>query len=93
MRHRGSTHRETHALRGQTFAEKGGVKAPFADFVTQVKGAMTAFARRLDPGTHEFVYTADTLTPGDFLWPEATVEDRESPGVFGRTRANRVLIE
>lgn len=80
-------------LIGQSYGHEHDGEARFADVVTQAPGTMKALASRLPAGRHEFSYVADVLTAGEFLWPEAIVKDRESPGIFGRTAASRVFVE
>lgn len=80
-------------LNGQSYRHEHDGEARFADVVTQAPGTMKALASRLPAGRHEFSYVADVLTAGEFLWPEAIVKDRESPGIFGRTAASRVFVE
>ena len=52
-----------------------------------------AFASLLWAGAHEYVYTARATTPGNFVVPPAKAEEMYAPETFGRSGADRVVVE
>lgn len=52
-----------------------------------------AFTTLLWDGVYEYSYVSRATTPGEFVVPPAKAEEMYSPEVFGRSGADRVIIE
>jgi uncharacterized protein YfaS (alpha-2-macroglobulin family) len=52
-----------------------------------------AFASLLWEGVHEYTYVARATTPGRFIVPPTRAEEMYSPGTFGRSSSDRVIVE
>ena len=52
-----------------------------------------AFSASLWAGTHEYRYVARATTPGTFVVPPTRAEEIYAPEVFGRSAADRLIVE
>ena len=52
-----------------------------------------AFATLLWDGVYNYSYVARATTPGEFVVPPAKAEEMYSPEVFGRSAADKVIVE